>query len=133
MIEPLLPSTADRLAALRKPSQKRRKPAYNSKIITAGTAVTALFAMVTAMGWQTAVGSAQTMAPTASASDAVTPLAQVVPASPVATQPAAVPATAVPVAAPAPVVIPVAVPVAQLPVQQSSGGAASNTTTKASG
>jgi hypothetical protein len=133
MIDPLTPSTTDRLAALRKPAQKRRKPAYNSKILTAGISATALFAMVTAMGWQASVGSAQTTTQAASASDAVAPVVQVVPAMPVAALPAAVPVIATPVAAPSPVVIPVAVPVAQLPVQATSGGAASNTATKASG
>ncbi len=146
MTDPLPPSTAERLAALRQPAQKRRQPAHTSKILTAGISTTALLGLVTAMGWQTAAESAQTtslattqVAPVAPAAPVtpvtpVTAVAQtVVPLVSVVPAPATVPATAAPLAAPAPVVIPVAVPVAQPPVQMTSGGAASNTTTKASG
>ncbi|MDP9463550.1 MAG: hypothetical protein M3P52_02905 [Actinomycetota bacterium] len=133
MTDPLPPSTADRLAALRQPAEKRRKPAHTSKILTAGLSTTALLGLVTAMGWQT--GSAQTTTlpePAIQSATPVAPVVPVVPVVPVMPALATVPTTAAPVAVPAPVVIPVAVPVAQVPVQI-SGGAASNTTTKASG
>jgi hypothetical protein len=148
MIDPLLPpSTADRLVALPSPRPKRRKPAYTSKIITAGASTTALFALVAGMGWGSGTGSAQsvTTAPTTS----VTPL---VPVSPVPVVPAvvvlvpattavtAVPPTVAPLTvippptvAPATTPIPVPVPTAQLPVQRKSVKRASNTTTKSSG
>ena len=154
MIDPLLPPrAAERLAALRPPvqAQKRRKPAHTSKILTAGISTTALLGLVTAMGWPTSVGNAQTAAPVA---PDTTPLAQLLPITPAATPtvpavvvapsvapapatlpatlPPTVPATAAPVVTQAPVVIPVAIPVAR-PVVKKARRAVSNTVTKTSG
>jgi hypothetical protein len=138
MIDPLLASQAERLAALRSPAQKKRqKPAHSAKIFTAGISTTALFGLVAAMGWPTGNGIAQGAA---AVEPAVTPVALTIPAltipapaAAVQTAPVVIPATAV-VAAPvptvaAPIVIPVAVPAAQRP----AAPAASNTTTKSSG
>jgi hypothetical protein len=59
--DPLLPgNSAQRLAALRSAAPKRRKPAYNSKIMTAGLSTTAMLGMVAAMGWSS-VTSAQSV------------------------------------------------------------------------
>jgi hypothetical protein len=154
MIDPLLASQAERLAALRSPAQKKRqKPAHSAKIFTAGLSTTAMFGLVAAMGWPSGSGVVQGAAPVEAA---VTPVALAIPAlaipalaipAPVTaaqTAPVVVPAPAV-VAAPAttqpapvptaaaPIVIPVAVPVAQPAAQRPVARAASNTTTKSSG
>lgn len=120
MTEPVLPSAAERLAALRAPSGKRTRPANTSKILAAGLSTTALFGLVTAMGWPSGAGSAPTTS-AAMVEPAVAPLVPVAPAA------RGVPATAAPVVVP--IVIPVAVPVARPAAQ----AAASNTTTKSSG
>jgi hypothetical protein len=153
MIDPLLPPSVadrlDRLAALRSPKplrQKRRKPAYTSKIITAGASTTALFTLVAGMGWGSGTGNAQS-APTAPTTS-VTPVAPapLVPTV-VAPVPAVIAATAVPstvapltvippptvAPVPIPVPLPVPVPTAKLPVQKKAVKRASNTTTKSSG
>jgi hypothetical protein len=134
MIDPLLPSTAERLAALRSPRlQKRRKPAHNSKILTAGVSTTALFALIAGMGWQSGTSSAQTT-PTAPATTATSSA----PASTttVAAVGPAVPATVAPLIIAAPTValpiIPVAVAAAKPPMKIVTR-VASNTTTKTSG
>lgn len=146
MTEPMLPTAAERLAALRAPSKKRSRPANTSKILSAGLSTTAMFGLVTAMGWSSGAGSVQATAapvapiiqgaaaaaaPTVAAPTAVVSAAPVeptvAPLVPVAPAQPAVPAPAAPVVVP--VVIPVAVPVAQPRVQ----AAASNTTTSASG
>ena len=145
MIDPLLTSQAERLAALRSPAQKKRqKPAHTAKIFTAGLSTTAMFGLVAAMGWPSGSGVAQGAAPV---EPAVTPVALTIPAlaipalaipapaaaaqtapvviptpavvaEPATTQPAPVPTVA------APIVIPVAVPVAQPAVQQPAARAA---------
>jgi hypothetical protein len=135
MIDPLLPSTAERLAALRSPRlQKRRKPAHNSKILTAGVSTTALFALIAGMGWQSGTSSAQST-PTAPATTATgsapastTTVAAVVPAVPATVAPLiiAAPTVALPI-------IPVAVAAAKPPVKKIVTRVASNTTTKTSG
>lgn len=158
MIDPLLPPrSAERLAALRQPAQKRRKPAHSSKIMTAGISTTALLGLITAMGWPTGTGNAQSATQVAPVTDALTPVAQVIQVPPLvpvvpattalvvpvvidttvaaapAALPAVVPETVPATVAPVPVVVPVAVPVAQ-PVQKKKRTvAASNTATKTSG
>lgn len=135
------PSAAERLAALRKPTQKRRKPAHTSKIFVAGVSTTALFGMVAAMGWPTATQTAQSAPlPSTTAAPAVPVVAPTTtppPALPTATVPttaAPVPTTAAPVpTTAAPIEIPVATPVVQAPVQKASKRIPSNTATKSSG
>jgi hypothetical protein len=118
MTDPMSPSNAERLAALRRPSKKRTKPAHTSKVLSAGISTTALFGMVAAMGWQTGTSTAQSISAT-------------VPAV-MTTQPAPVQPTVAPLVptAPTTTAIPVAVPATQPPVQTS---ARSNTVTKSSG
>ena len=53
------PTAAERLAALRKPTEQRGKAAHTSKIFAAGISTTALFAMVAAMGWRSGTESTQ--------------------------------------------------------------------------
>src|SRR5258706_5684312 len=90
-------SAAERLAALRKPTEKRRKPAHTSKIFAAGVSTTALFGMVAAMGWPTATQAAQSAPlPTTSAAPTVPVAAATTTPAPVPTT-ATVPATAAPV------------------------------------
>ena len=131
------PTPAERLAALRKPTGKRGKPAHTSKIFAAGVSTTALFAMVAAMGWPSGTETAQS----ASLQTTTTTTAPVVPLVPVVT-PTTVPASTVPgTVAPvptvpttaAPVVIPTATPVEQSPVLNASVRTPSNTVTKSSG
>ncbi len=138
------PAHAERLAALRSPGQtKRQKPASSAKILSAGLSTTAMFGLVAAMGWPTGPGVAQSAAPV---EQAVTSVAQAIPAQPAVAQAAPVvvaaqavvaePATTQPAPVPtaaAPIVIPVAVPVAQAAAQRPAANAASNTTTKSSG
>lgn len=125
------PTAAERLAALRKPTEQRGKPAHTSKICAAGISTTALFAMVAAMGWPSGTETAQS----ASLQTTTTPVVPLVTPTPV--PPITVPATgaAVPTVATAaaPVVIPTATPVEQSPVQNASVRTASNTVTKSSG
>ena len=123
------PTSADRLAALRKPAQKRGKPAHTSKIFAAGMSTTAMFALVTAMGWPS--GTATTQSVPLDATTTTTPVVPLVPVVTPTTHPLAVPTT-VPTTA-TPVVIPTATPVEQSPVQNASVRTASNTVTKSSG
>ena len=151
MTEPVSPSAAERLAALRAPSKERGKPAHTWKILTAGMSTSAMFGLVAAMGWGGTAHSTALPPDTA---------VQIVPSAPVATIPVAtIPVTTTPVttvptagvtptAAPVipvipatvppttavPVVIPVAVPAPQAqPTQRSvTKKAASNTATKSS-
>jgi hypothetical protein len=119
-------STEERLAALRAPSRRRSKPAHTSKILSAGISTTALLGLVTAMGWPSGTGSAQSAAPPAGP-QAVTPAAPTVP-----TAVPQLPVVATP--APAPVEVPVAIPAA-VPVTPVPGSVApipSNTTTQSS-
>ena len=142
------PAAAERLAALRKPSDQRAKPAHTSKIVAAGLSTTALFGMVAAMGWPTGAQTAQS----APLQTTTIPMARAVPlvapTSTLATVPAVdtdqtdptiptiptippvppVPTTAAPV-----IVVPEATPVVQAPVPKPSTRAKSNTVTKASG
>lgn len=150
MTEPVSPSAAERLAALRAPSKERGRPAHTWKILTAGMSTSAMFGLVAAMGWG---GTAQS---TALPPDTAV---QIVPSAPVATIPVAtipvatsvttvappgvtpaaapvipvIPATEPPTTA-APVAIPVAVPAPQAqPTKRSvTNKAASNTATKSS-
>ena len=143
MTEPMIPSAAERLAALRAPSGKRTKPANTSKILAAGLSTTALFGLVTAMGWPSGPGSVQaTAAPVTPVIQAAAPAA--IPAvaattavvSPAPVQPTVaplVPAAPVVQAAPAPVAVPIVIPVAVPVAQPAAQPAASNTTTQASG
>lgn len=139
------PAAAERLAALRKPSDQRAKPAHTSKIVAAGLSTTALFGMVAAMGWPTGAQTAQsaplqtTTIPVARAVPLVAPTSTLatVPAvdtdqmdptiPPIPTVPP-VPTTAAPV-----IVVPEATPVVQAPVPKPSTRAKSNTVTKSSG
>ena len=125
------PTAAERLAALRKPTEQRGKPAHTTKIFAAGISTMALFAMVAAMGWPSGTESTQS----ASLQTTTTPVVPLVTPTPV--PPITVPATratvpAIPVTT-APVVIPTATPVEQSPVQNASVRTASNTVTKSSG
>ena len=143
MTDPMLPSAAERLAALRAPSGKRTKPANTSKILAAGLSTTALFGLVTVMGWPTDAGSAQaTAAPVAPIIQAAAPAAIPTLAAPTAVvSPAPVQPTVAPLvpvapavqAAPAPVAVPIVIPVAVPVAQPAAQAAASNTTTQASG
>ena len=152
MIDPLLPTAAERIAALRQPNEKRQTPAYASKIVAAGISTTALFGLVTAMGWQDGVGSAQAPLQEATVPETVTPVVQVVPTSlapttvaPIedapmvidTTLPPTVPAE-VPVEVPAvvdtaPVVVPVAVPAPKPKVHKKVVQPPSNGSTQPSG
>jgi hypothetical protein len=72
--DPLMPTTsAERLAALRSPAPKRRRPAYNSKIMTAGLSTTAMLGMIAAMGWSS-VTSAQSVPQLVPATDELSPI-----------------------------------------------------------
>jgi hypothetical protein len=72
--DPLMPATsAERLAALRSAAPKRRQPAYNSKIMTAGLTTTAMLGMIAAMGWTSAT-SAQSVPQLVPATDALPPI-----------------------------------------------------------
>ena len=136
------PAAAERLAALRKPSDQRAKPAHTSKIVAAGLSTTALFGMVAAMGWPTGAQTAQsaplqtTTIPVARAVPLVAPtstLATVLAVDTDQTNPTIptvppVPTTAAPV-----IVVPEATPVVQAPVPKPSTRAKSNTVTKSSG
>jgi len=136
MIDPLLPTQAQRLAALRTPATKRQKPAHNSKILTAGLSTTALFGMVAAMGW--ASGSSASSTPAESAVSPVVfnvpvqlPVLPTPPVTTATTQPASPTTQVAPAPAAAPVVvIPVAIPA---PAAQPQAQKKSHTTTKSSG
>ena len=118
-------SAAERLAALRTPSKKKGRPAHASKILAAGLSTTAMFGLVTAMGWpaRTAAGQADAAPPTALVPVTPAPAPTVAPLVPASPLPASVP----------PVTIPVAVPVAEVPVQIAVVATDSNITTKTSG
>ena len=149
MIDPLPPpGAAERLAALRAPSAKRKKPAHTSKVLTAGISTTALFGMVAVMGWQSTHGAASA----AAAPEATVPVAPLVPVvtpsttifvptpvpstvAPLAPAVTVAPVTAAPVTA-APVVVPVVIPVAvpaPAPQPKAAKAVKSNTATKSSG
>ena len=122
-------TAAERLAALRKPTEnKRGKQAHAAKILAAGLSTTALFGMVTAMGWRTQTEAAQSsQSPTTTAP----PSTPVVPSTTSQVtddddRAATGPTTSVPV------VIPGATPVVQLPAPN-AGRTPSNTVTKSSG
>lgn len=118
-------SAAERLAALRTPSKQRGRPARASKILAAGLSTTAMFGLVTAMGWPADAASGQTTA--APLTTTAAPLPAVVPLAPATTLPAGQPT------AMQPMTIPVAIPVVDLPVQVTAGRTDSNTTTSTSG
>ena len=151
MTEPVSPSAAERLAALRAPSKDRGKPAHAWKVLAGGMSTSAMFGLIAAMGWG---GTAQS---TALPPDTAV---QTVPSAPVIVIPVAtIPATTIPVTTVLPAVvvdeeapeipvvpvteppttvapepIPVAVPVPQAqPTQRKvTKKAASNTATKSS-
>ncbi len=118
-------SAAERLAALRTPTKTRSRPAHSWKVLSAGLSTTAMFGLVTAMGWPSDADGLQATA-------AATPTVATLPASAVPVASTVAPLIPVDPATAVPVVIPVAVPVAQ-PVQIVSVLVASNTTTKSSG
>jgi len=152
MTEPVSPSAAERLAALRAPSKDRGSPAHAWKVLAGGMTTSAMFGLVAAMGWG---GTAQSTALPPDTAVQIVPSAPVI-VIPVATIPATtIPVTPVPIAAvtptaapvvpeipateppatAAPETIPVAVPVPQAqPTQRkATKKAASNTATKSSG
>lgn len=125
MTDAAQPSAAERLAALRKPTEKRGKPALTAKVLVAGVSTTAMFALVAAMGWPSDTTSAS-----GTAAVGPTELPTVAPATvPTVAPPVqAVPAPAVPV----PVVIPPAVP-APAPAATTAAPVVSNAITETSG
>ena len=125
------PTPAERLAALRKPAEKRGKPAHTTKILAAGLSTTALFGMVAAMGWPTATETAKSAPLQAMA--AAPAVAVVAPTTPTTVPTVPTVPTVLTVAPVAPVAVPAAIPVVSLAVQNASVRTASNTVTKTSG
>ncbi|MEP7201989.1 MAG: hypothetical protein ABI894_05230 [Ilumatobacteraceae bacterium] len=120
-------AAAERLAALRKPSKERGRPALAAKILVGGLSTTAMFGLVTYMGWPQPAADQGTA--TAQPAIAATPLPTVpTTAAPTTNSTPAGRPTTVP-----PVTIPVAVPVEVVPIQVATGSTNSNITTKTSG
>ncbi len=70
--DPLMPATsAERLAALRSAAPRRRRPAYNSKIVTAGLSTTAMLGMIAGMGWSSVTSAQSVLVP---ATDELSPI-----------------------------------------------------------
>jgi hypothetical protein len=97
MTEPVTPSAAERLAALRAPSKDRGSPAHAWKVLAGGMTTSAMFGLIAAMGWG---GTAQS---TALPPDTAV---QIVPSAPLTTFPVAtIPATTIPVTTVPPAVV----------------------------
>jgi hypothetical protein len=112
--DPLMPtSSAERLAALRTVAPNRRRPAYNSKIMTAGLSTTAMLGMIAGMGWSS-VTSAQAVAQLVPVTDGLSPIDTTGVTAPVTAPPAA--AIVVTTAPPATTTPPTLVPVTVAPL-----------------